>query len=315
MDIARIIELARLATEIDESAKVTQVASELNQHLSQLASNPADQGAQTSVARSMQSLKDSLEQAHFHLSPDETELIGELAGAPIFENYLVTSVEKSLQENPATPAIARDLLMTLTQERDQAFAHFRQFISTSNSLGWDIREIEEWEAEVGFQIPREIFQNEFDGLIGEFRFIRRFLAHLSEVSGSSMSDVKLARLSTTDPLVLLGVGFVVARQVGTITKWALDQWKTVEEIRKIRAETTKLKSFSAEEVDKIFGDKIREELKLGVEEQVKLLTANVKPAARRNERRLCTLRHNSISHRYARQSGERRSALLARVRA
>ena len=283
MDIGRIIELASKAVEIDDSSGVTRAASELNTQLSQLASNPADEGAQTNVSKALHDLKQSLELAHLELSPDEVELIGELANAPIFSETIATKVEQTLLVNPATPAIARDALTEIMQERDTAFSHFRQFMNTSKALGWDIEQVEDWDAEVGFQIPREIFDNQFDGLIAEFRFIRRFLANVSEISGSSVSDVKLARLSTTDPWILLGVAYAVARQVGLITKWALGQWKTVEEIRHIREQTAKLKSFSPEDVENIFGDKIREEIRAGIEEQVKGLTSDIKPAARRHE--------------------------------
>ena len=176
---------------------------------------------------------------------------------PLFSSNSVERIEGSLRENPAAPATAVTEQQTISAARDQAFGHLRQFLNTAEALGWAAAETHPWEAEVGFLIPRSLFENEFDGLLSELRYLRRFLAHLSELQGGSMSDVKLSGLSTTDPLFLLGVGYWLAKEVGSLTAWGLDQWKKVEDIRKIRAETAKLKAFTADDVETIFGSKIR----------------------------------------------------------
>lgn len=283
MDVRRIITLAGAALEVDKDAGVTKSLAMVGQRLNELSSNPSDQSTQLNSAQAMTDLRNAILVAQASFSPDELEQLGELTGVSLFSSESLDRIENSLRENPAAPATALNEQQTVGGERDQAFAHLRQFLNTAEALGWTVLEAHPWEAEVGFLIPRSLFENEFDGLIAELRYLRRFLAHLTELEGGSMSEVKLSGLSTTDPLFLLGVGYMLAKKVGSLTAWGLDQWKKVEEIRKIRAETTKLKAFSAEEVEAIFGSKIKEEIAAGIDEKVAELVAGVKPAARKNE--------------------------------
>jgi hypothetical protein len=283
MDVRRIISLAKAALEVDKDTEVTKSLATVGQRLNELSSSPSDQSTQLNSAQAMTELRNAILVAQASFSPDELEQLGELTGVPLFSSELLDRIENSLRENPAAPATALTEQQKIGGERDQAFAHLRQFLSTAQALGWTIPEAHPWEAEVGFLIPRSIFENEFDGLIAELRYLRRFLAHLNELQGGSMSEVKLSGLSTTDPLFLLGVGYMLAKEIGSLTAWGLDQWKKVEEIRKIRAETAKLKAFTAEDVETIFGSKIKEEIAAGIEEKVAELVAGVKPAARKHE--------------------------------
>lgn len=283
MDVGRIINLAQAALEVDSNAAVTQSLATVGQRLNDLASSPADQPVQLSVTQALANLRSATLAAQRYFSPDELEQLVELTKVPLFSSDALDRIENVLRENPAAPAAALTELNSVSAARDQAFSHLRQFLVTSEALGWSVPEECPWEAEVGFLIPRSLFENEFDGLLGELRYLRRFLAHLSELNDTSMADVKLSSLSTTDPWFVLGVGSVLAIKVGVLTAWGLDQWKKVEEIRKIRAETAKLASFSAEEVEAIFGNKIREEIERGIEAKTVELVAGVKPKGRQNE--------------------------------
>ena len=283
MDTRRSMRLARLAIKTDKSAGVTKEATNLRQQLDELASQPAAADVQMSVARALEAFRSSVDQAIVTLSPEELAQIAEVAGEQQFSPVHYTGVEQELRDNPATPATARDLLVGFMGARDVAFANLRQFLSTAEALGWDDEEQTEWPAEIGFKIPRQLFENRFDGLLGELRYLRRLLSHVSEAHGQSVEDVKLSGLSTTDPVIVLGVCYLIAKELGGLTAWALAQWKTVEEIRKLRADAGKLKSFSDEEIEKIFGDKIRAEIELGIAKESARLVEAIKPAARKNE--------------------------------
>ena len=65
--------------------------------------------------------------------------------------------------------------------------------------------------------------------------------------------------------------------------WALAQWKTVEEIRKLRAEATALPHFDEAEIEAFFGSKLRNQIEEGIKEEVARQVIAVKPAARKNE--------------------------------
>lgn len=283
MDIQRAIRLARLAETTDATAEVSKSATDLRHRLDELAGNPSDTNFQTNAAHAVDRLKGAFETALLGLSPEEVEQIAVVAGAPLFTPSFVDEVELELRDSPATPATARDRLVALLGAREGAFANLRQFLTTAEALGWDGEELTEWTAEVGFKIPRALFDNRFDGLLGELRYLRRLLSHISEAHGESVQDIRLSGLSTTDPLIVLGVSYVLAKEIGGLTAWALAQWKTVEEIRKLRADATKLPHFGEEEIEAFFGSKLRKQLDEGIKEEVARQVIAVRPAARKNE--------------------------------
>lgn len=284
MDLTRATRLMSRLIEVDQSVGVSRNISNLRQRMDQLISNPTDPATQTGVVEATRELRQALAVATELFSPEELANASELVRLAVFDPGIVNEFEKSLAANVATPAAARDLIAAVERDRSAKLELMHSVTSAASDLGWASDEANaDWDAEVGFKIPREIFSNEFDRLIGEFRFLKRFLSNVAEVEGQSISDVQLASLSTTDPLVVLGVAVVIAERVGKIAKWGLDCWKTVEEIRKLREETRKLKSFTDEEVESIFGDKIRAEIDTAIELKSKELTAGVKDKGRRNE--------------------------------
>jgi len=284
MDLSRAMRLLAKLRDEDQTTGVARYLATLRQRMDQLASSPADTNAQTAVVEDASKLRQALAIANVRFSPEELAHATQLVGLNLFKPDMVDQFEEALAQNPATPAVARDFLTKIEQQRDAAANHVQHILSSGKELGWTNDEQEgEWEAEVGFKIPRDLFSNEFDRLIGEFRFLRRFLSNIAEIEGKALADIQLASLSTTDPLIVLGVAVVIAERVGKITKWALDCWKTLEEIRKIREETRKLKSFTEEEVEHIFGDKIRSEIDLAIEQKSKELASAVAENGRRHE--------------------------------
>jgi hypothetical protein len=69
-------------------------------------------------------------------------------------------------------------------------------------------------------------------------------------------------------------------------KWALDTWKQVEEIRKLRAEAQRIGAFSEKEIKDTFDGKIEESVKAAIDKQVnELLPPSEKDTPRHHELR------------------------------
>jgi hypothetical protein len=75
--------------------------------------------------------------------------------------------------------------------------------------------------------------------------------------------------------------------IGAAAKWAIDRWKDIEDIRKVRAETKKLSSFTEKEVQDIFDSKITATIDKAVDDKTEELIATIrdKVGARINEQR------------------------------
>lgn len=93
---------------------------------------------------------------------------------------------------------------------------------------------------VGFQIPRNIFDNELEGFSRELHELRLIVRAFSEAAGNPGERIELRQISTSDPLIYLMLGYLTICKIGASVKWCLDQWKTLEEVRNLRANTANL---------------------------------------------------------------------------
>lgn len=67
--------------------------------------------------------------------------------------------------------------------------------------------------------------------------------------------------------------------------WALERWKQVEDIRKVRAETKKLKAFTPSEVSEIFDKKIKDVVDASIDEKTTELVGPDGVTGRKAEQR------------------------------
>jgi hypothetical protein len=108
----------------------------------------------------------------------------------------------------------------------------------------------------------------------------------SEIAIGSTEPVEVHQISTSDPVLFLGMSTATIVMFGKIVTWALDTWKKVVEIKKIRAETQKSPLFSEEEVKLIFDKKIEDIIRGSIMEKVnELLPTSGGSTGRVNELR------------------------------
>lgn len=225
-----------------------------------MASNPQDPSQQTALASNLDAFDASVSKAAEDFSPAELERLRLLGSRNFFDRSLYEQILASVNSNPTTPAVARDFIQEIVNSRNGLLDDFRATKALSERLGWTTDVNHDKIAELGFTIPRNIFDNRFDNFIKELDFLKRFVSSVYETLGEDGSDIAVSSLSTTDPLILLGVSFFVAKRVGQTVTWALNSWKSVEEIKEIRSRAAGLKSFSQAEIEKVFDGKIRDQI-------------------------------------------------------
>ena len=91
--------------------------------------------------------------------------------------------------------------------------------------------------EIGFIIPRNLFDNSFDGMIEETQDIQRMVRFFSEATLGEYEPAKVRNISTSDPIFYLVMNLAVIMCFARSVTWALNTWKAVEEIRNLRADT------------------------------------------------------------------------------
>ena len=283
MDAANLRSLLEKALKLDTKLEIQPSLEATHSAVSNLASSPQDDSYQTAFASAFKALKLQIAKAEREFSPGEFDRLAEINSDAEFSKKLVLKIENIVNENPASPAVIRDEMADIISNRKTFIETTSELVSSLNYFG-----IEEFQnsierGQIGFKIPRTIFDNNLNGLISELNFLRRFVRLVSEGVGESPDDIEVGSISTSDPLFWFEVAYVVAVHVGVVGNWALDTWKKVEEIRLLRAQTAAIPAFSPEEADQMFSPKIQHQIDLAIAEQVAKLSGLIADEGRRNE--------------------------------
>jgi hypothetical protein len=285
MDASRLKEIIDALLKKEQEFAVNTKLKAVNAALAQLASSPQDKNAQSTFANNLSALRDTLSALRSTFTPAEIKLIEQIGGSSHFVNDLAATIEDWARANPITPTVAQQKVDTLYKERT---AYLQTLTALSNELAKvniypDA--LEPGEAEVGFLIPRLLFNNHLDELIKELGVINRILRAFSEVATGSAEPVEVRQISTSDPLFSFGLDPVTVATVGAVIAWALSQWKKVEEIRTLRSETEKNAAFSKDDIKDFFDTKIEKTIGTAIEQKVEELVSNEKKIGRQNEQR------------------------------
>ena len=235
--------------------------------LSRLVGQPQNPDYQNEVSTSFNEFSGSMTNFRQAFAPRDFDRVLELS-AEAFSDAAVVDIARSIQENPISPNVVSDLVNRLKSDRDEIFAMVESLRSSLKFFEFGYEEADIGKADVGFQIPRALFDNSLDGLIQELTEIRRIIQFFSEASVGEYQPAKVGSISTTDPLFFFEMGAPVAKYLAGSVTWAIGVWFSVGKIRNIRAQTAQLQSFTAAEIEQIFDNKIKNEIDAAVEAKV-----------------------------------------------
>ncbi len=283
MDVSILQALVAKVLKYEGEYNIQSYLEQTRDAVANMVGSPQEPTYQTHFAEGFKNLKASLMGMSEALSPGDWDRLDEIAGKDDFSNKLSDDIEKLINENAATPAVIRDSLVKIAADRSNELGQYKALLKNLNYFGFDPSENDLDEAQVGFKIPRSIFDNHFTDLINELNFIRKFVRMIAEAEGENPDDVDVGSISTTDPVFWLIVAFGVGKSIAKIADWCLDTWKKVEDIRNIRAQTAQLQAFEADEVERIFGPKIEQQIQAAIEAKVEELTRELDDQGRKNE--------------------------------
>ncbi len=286
MDTGRLVAIVdRLIAEDDQLGIQAQLQGVLNS-LVNLTANPADPGTQLNAKNAFDTLKAAVSRVSYENDPTFGTYVHALNGTKFFSLSLVTEISQAMANNSMTPAGARDLVQKLFSER-QAFLEFlRTFKTAAHGLNLSADEIKEGESQIGFRIPREIFRNELKGWTIELNELRNIIRPFSELATGGAEPILIGEISTTDPIIFLLLKSVTIAMIAKSVSWSLDQWKKIEEIRKLRAETAKLSGSSGGALDDMvaqYDEKIKSVLLKAVEDHANILVPATDGPGRHHE--------------------------------
>lgn len=287
MNASRLLEIVQLLEHTEKTKKIQEALNNAYSSLRNLVSQPSHPSYQSDFAASLDILRALMGEVHEGFQPAQIKLLEEIGAAEFFTDDLASEIERWVMQNVATPAVAQEKLSTLISERDTYITEITQLQQNLVRMGIEVSGLEAGQAEIGFLLPRELFNNHLEDLIKELDVLKRVIRAFSEAATGSAEPIEVRQISTTDPLFFFGLPPAVIAVLGAAVTWALNTWKQVEEIREIRARTAKISAFEGGEIEKMFDETIKSH----VEQAIAAHTAEIVGAIngdnhRKNEQEL-----------------------------
>ncbi|MEI6485226.1 MAG: hypothetical protein WCO11_03055 [Sphingomonadales bacterium] len=259
--------------------QIENILTGMHHTLSNLANNPGQAEFQIQIAQLVIDLDTATNQLRAEHNPIFRRYLMEIGALPYFSKMMYNQITTMIATNAMTPAVALQNLSNFKSERSNFIQQLNNMQSAMQQLNFGEEEIESGEAQVGFRIPRELFNNELEGWISELRELRRFVRAFSELATGAAERIKIGQISTTDPLIFFALAAPTVAAIGKAVSWSLDQWKKVEDIRKVRAETAKINETLGGQMDDLisqFDERITASVNAAIEQHAHEL---VKPGA------------------------------------
>jgi len=170
---------------------------------------------------------------------------------------LASEIAQLVQRNTVTLSVAQQELRAVVQSREDFLTHLHELQFAFTALGIELHDLKEGEAEIGFLLPRSLFNNHLDRLIQELGTIQKIIRAFSEVVTGSPEAIEIKQISTSDPLFFFGVSTTTIAALGLAATWALNTWKQVEEINQIRAQTAQIEQMKDTPFQKLLDEQIK----------------------------------------------------------
>ena len=260
MNVSKLKEILYLVNE-NESHFLIQ------RHLNELIGNIANLNGQTQnphfqqlYVAAFQQLEHSFDAMIEGFTPAQLMYIHEIGGENFFTNNLIADIRSWMQENVATLTVALQKVQDFTLQRQSFIDRVTQTLANLEYFGVEINDLSAGQAEIGFMIPRPIFENTLDLLIKEVQVINRIIRVFSEVTVGACVPIEVRQISTTDPNFYFGLAPEIVDAIGRAIVWGLDVLKKLHELKSLKAAMTNTKEFSPEEIEKLIDEKIKNKI-------------------------------------------------------
>lgn len=272
MNASRLLLVISELSQTEKKFGIQNALKQVHTNLHNLVQAPQQTDKQAEFSKSINELKVKISSLNSSLSNSQLELIEEVNGSDYFSTLIYDKISQSVRDNPITPSVALDQLSEIINKRESYIENLKKLVQGLRIVGIEEVSLEDGQAEIGFLIPRDMFDNNFNSLINKLGLLDKVIGTFSEVVTGNREDVEVRQISTSDPILFLGMRPEVIAMVGASITWALHVWKKVEEIKKIRKETKHLEVFEDKELA-MFDQKIKEIVDQQIKEKIKNLVS------------------------------------------
>jgi len=283
MNTERLSDFLTLILAEERRVGIQQRLQELNQSFGNLQNQPQNTGFQSQAAQGIVALGKAIDSIYDKFTPAQIALLNEIGGTRFFSPILVEEIQTEFRQNGMTPNVMFQKIAQLIGEREPFIRNIEALRNSLTALKLTTKPLAPGEAEIGFLLPRSLFQNHLDHFIDQLRVINRIIRLFSELVTGKVEPIIVHQISSSDPLLFFGLNPVTIAEIGGAVTWALATWKQVLDIKKLYNDAVKMKLS-----DKFTGgleQEINNRIETGINEKIKELESKLAPAFKENQER------------------------------
>ncbi|WP_072394303.1 hypothetical protein [Hyphomicrobium sp. CS1GBMeth3] len=279
MNVSRLADFSARIAAAETEQRVGKKLSQISGSLQNIINDPQNAQHQTDLLTRVSETRTALEAIEAQITPPIADFLEELDASYYFSVSMIDDIAQLIHTNSITQAAVKTDVDEIHARRSKFVESITALSTALKAVGLGPRPLQPGEAEIGFKIPRAIFDNRLIGFSGELKFIERVVELFSEAVTGQREEAELSELSTTEPLVILQLyAPIVAAIAGSIT-WFLATYKQTLELRELRA---RLKAVGVDE-SAMLDAKIEQLVNEAVEKRVADVVTVKLEDGRRNE--------------------------------
>ena len=230
MNITRATDVARVVLDYFQSNPDTligKVASTLNATTVQNAKPQALENYKQALeeARSLREAPKSLR------SPTALTVLTEMQITHLIGDQLVQKLDDILLENRLTPKLVIAELNALKSDITAAKKQLTSFVNSAESLGLSATQSDSDEAEIGIVLPRQLFDNNLEGLAEELASWDKHLRKISEIVDQNAASLRIRIVQTSALTLFLASTIGQAAAITAIIVGLTTVYKNILDIR------------------------------------------------------------------------------------
>lgn len=261
MNVEKLHALAKDLLE-DEETKAVNLLKELCQYLQHQVNSPQEPSYQQSVSQTLQSLRESLENApsnNFH--NDWKDMMRTLKIDKFYGQELLTTINEIFSGNQITPSIALEELNKVSDVISNNQVSWDNMVEAFEHFEMGADELQSGKCEISILIPGKYLDNKMEELGKELQQLSKVvLKPFVEASGETPDGFTIRSISSSDPTIYIDAIPTVAFAIMGAVKMALWIYKDVLDIKKKRVELERM------EVDKEVLKSLDKEIDRRIEE-------------------------------------------------
>lgn len=203
MNIGRMIEFARILLGLEEIERIQKRLANVSTRIQNVIDSPQDLQQQQNALAAVSEVCEALGRVADELSEPIRDFLIETGGDLYFMPAMGRLVEDKVSSSGILPAVAKQFVDELQQKRHKYLESLREADKHLRALRFEEYTLPPGTAEVGFKIPRSLFENKPGNLAGELKFIDFTVSTFTEAVTGEKVEGEIAQLATSDPVIVI----------------------------------------------------------------------------------------------------------------